>query len=114
MYPTGGPVHRAGRERIVAMYRFEFDQAVPLEEVEMTLHLAMYAVEGLYGSARVRLEAGYHLDAPRRVMLVDGTTEVGSTVVRVFTALALREFGEDAFSVRRVEAHSAPAEGRAA
>ena len=97
------------------IYRFEFDREVALEEAEMSLHLAMFAVEGLFGQARVRLDAGYHLDDPRHAIIVDGSSEVGMAVVRVFTGLSLREFGEESFRVRRVDACRAPvAEGQAA
>jgi len=82
-------------------YRFEFDHAVPLVEAEMSLHLSLFAVAGLYGEARVRLDARYHLDEAGHAILVDGDTEVGAAVVQVFTSLALREFGETAFQVRR-------------
>ncbi len=84
------------------VFRFEFEPTVPLTEAEMSLHLSMFAVEGLYGEARVRLEASYHLDEPHRTITVDGSTEVGAAIVKVFTRLLGREFGEDAFRVRRV------------
>jgi hypothetical protein len=97
------------------VFRFQFDNDVPLVEAEMSLHLSIYAVEGLFGQAHVRLEASYYLDEPHRVIIVDGTSDVGSAVVRVFTNLLLREFGEDSFRVRRVGASLAPrTEGRAA
>lgn len=86
------------------VYRFTFSRAVDLAEAEATLHLALYASEGLFGLARVRLECGYRLDAARNAILVDATTEVGSVVTRIFTSLLLREIGEDAFKVRAVEA----------
>jgi len=88
----------------VGVFRFSFSDAVPLDEVEMTLQLAIFAVEGLHGMARVRLEFGHHLDAPRRAILVDGTQEAGAAIVHVFIGLLLREFGEDAFRVERMEA----------
>lgn len=88
----------------VDVFRFEFDRGVPLTEAEMTLQLAMFALEGLVGQACVRLHAAYHLDEPRRVVIVDGTTLVGAALVRIFTGLLIREFGESAFHVRRVEA----------
>ncbi len=86
----------------VDVFRFSLSSEIPLEEAEMTLQLATFAVEGLFGMARVRLDVGYHLDPNRHAILVDGTTEVGATVVRVFVGLLLREFGEDAFQVDRV------------
>ena len=88
----------------IDVFRFCFSPEVPLGEAEMTLDLATYAVEGLFGSARVRLETNYHLDPPRNVILLDATNEVGATVARVFTALLLREFGEEGFRVERIEA----------
>ena len=97
------------------MDQVEIDARVPLLEAEMSLHLAMFAVEGLFGQARLRLGMSYHLDEPRRAIFVDGTNEVGGAVVRIFTNLLIREFGEDSFVVRPVAACSAPnMEGRAA
>lgn len=97
----------------VDVFRFEFDPSVPLPEAEMTLQLAMIALEGLVGEARIRLGAAYHVDAARRTLIVDGTTAIGAALVRIFTGLALREFGDDAFVVRRAQV--APAdEGRPA
>ncbi len=94
---------------------FEFNEKVSLEEAEMTLHLALFAVEGLFGQARVRLEASYHVDEPDHTITVNGSTEVGEAVVRVFTGLLLREFGDETFKVRRAEAPCAvAAEGKAA
>ena len=88
------------------VYRFEFEPTVLLAEAELTLHLAMYAVEGLYGEARVRLEASYHLHGARRSITVDGSSEVGAALVKVFTRLLIREFGEDGFHVRPVDTSS--------
>lgn len=96
------------------IWRFRFDGQVPLTEVELTLHLALFAVEGLFGPARVRLDASYHLDDAGHALIVTGRGEVGEAVARIFTALALREFGEDAISVRRVDAPAAATGGRAA
>lgn len=88
------------------VYRFTFSRAADLTEVEATLHLALYASEGLFGAARVRLEFGYRLDGERNAILVDATTEVGSVIARIFTSLLLREIGEDTFEVRAVESQS--------
>jgi len=84
-------------------YRFLLKPDVPLDEAEMSLQLAILAAEGLFGGARVRMEAGYRLDEPQRGLLVDANTEVGSAVVRIFTAFLTREFGETRFEVRRIE-----------
>lgn len=98
-------------------YRFDVGQAVPLDEAEMSLHLAMIALEGLFSPAAVRLDARYHVNTSLRVIVVDGSTEIGETLVRVFTTLLAREFGDDRFAVRRLpakglvaDASEAPAE----
>jgi hypothetical protein len=85
-------------------YRLEFEAAVPLAEAEMSLHLAMIALEGLFGRASVRLDARYRLDEAGRAIVVDGSTQVGESLVRVFAALLIREFGDDSFVVRRASA----------
>src|SRR5690349_20703967 len=80
-------------------YRFVIDESVPLAEAEMSLQLAMIALEGLFGQARVRLEARYQVVEPHRALLVDVSTPVGASVARVFASLLIREFGDDSFSV---------------
>lgn len=84
------------------VYRFDFNPAVSLVEAELTLHLALIAVEGLHGEAKVRMDASLHVDAPRRAIFVDGTTDVGDSLVRVLTRFLSAEFGEGAFRIRRV------------
>ncbi len=86
---------------VASAFRFEFQPTVSLAEAEMSLHLAIYAVEGLFGEARVRLETGYELDAASRVLVVSADGEIGASLVQVYTRLLTREFGEDAFHVRR-------------
>src|SRR5690349_1650792 len=84
------------------VYRFHIGERVPLDEAEMSLHLAMIALEGLFSPAAVRLDARYHLDGPGRAILVDGSTPLGRSLVRVFTTLLCREFGDECFAVRRI------------
>ena len=93
-------------------YRFEIDQSVPITEAEQSLHLAMIALEGLYGPAGVRLDARYQLDESGRALVVDGSTPVGSSLVKIFTALLLREFGDDAARVIRSEGQAATEAGK--
>ncbi|NOT01777.1 MAG: hypothetical protein HOP29_14245 [Phycisphaerales bacterium] len=89
-------------------YRFEFIATVPMLDAEQTLHLALFSAEGLFGSARVRLEAGYRVDEASRTVTVGAATEVGAAVVKVYTGLLLREFGENAFQVRPTPAAPRP------
>jgi hypothetical protein len=85
------------------VYRFEFADAAKCQEAELTLHLATYAIEGLFGAAAVRLETGYHVDEPQHALVIDGQTDLGAALVRVFTSLALHEFGPEGFHVRRAK-----------
>jgi len=87
----------------VGVFRFTFSSDVPLDEAEATLQLATFAVEGLFGTARVRLDFAYHIDTDHRMVVVDGLKEVGAMVVQVFAGLLLREVGEDAFQVERLD-----------
>ena len=79
--------------------KFTFEPDISLAEAEMSLHLAMFAVEGLIGRVRVRLEAKYHLDESNRAIVIDAHRPAGLMIARVFTGLLLREFGEIAFHV---------------
>lgn len=84
------------------VFKFELDRSVPLRDAEESLQLSMIALEGLVGTARVRLDCEYHLDKPHHAIIVDGTTTLGASLVRIYTGILLREFGEEAFSVRRI------------
>ena len=84
------------------VYRFTFISGTDLTEAELTLRMAFLAAEGLVGESRVRMEASYHVDSPRLVILVDGGTCSGDAIVRIFTAFVTHEFGGDAFTVRPV------------
>ena len=85
------------------IYRYQFAPQVSALEIEETRHLAVLAVESLLGQSRVRLDASYCMDVEKRACVIDAGTDVGRDIVRIFTGLAIREFGEDAFKVRRVE-----------
>ena len=89
-------------------YRFHFEPRVSLAEAEMSLHLAMFAIEGLIGRARVRLSARYYIDEHDQTIVVNACKSVGRMIARVFTGLLLREFGEDAFSVERINQDFVP------
>jgi len=84
------------------MVRYSFSQAVAPRDIEETLLLAVLAAECLHGVSRVRLDASYWLDGPSRRCVLDASRAVGRTLNRLFTGLAAKEFGEDAFTVERV------------
>jgi hypothetical protein len=85
-------------------YCYTFKPAVPLQDVEITLLLALVAVESLHGETQVRLDADYRIDADRRACIVNVATQVGRDLNRVFAGFARHEYGEDAFRVERLGA----------
>lgn len=90
--------------------RFELDATVPLAEARLTLDLARYSAEGLVGQARVRLDVVQRLDSEGHAIVVEGEGEALESVVRVYAALLIREFGETAFRTRTEQAGEPAAE----
>ncbi len=84
------------------IYRYAFNETVPIEEAEATLHLAIIAAESLFGESRVRMDTAYTIDEGARVCVIDGSNEVGRSIGRIFTGYLIREFGQDRFMVRAV------------
>ncbi len=81
---------------------FALERSVPLADAEMTLHLAMFAVEGLAGRARVHLDGRYRIDFDRHAIHINASSRVGRMVARIFAHFLLREFGEEAFRIERI------------
>lgn len=88
---------------ISTLYRYRFRPEIAMKDAEETLVLAFLAAEGIFGQARVRMDAGYAVDAIINVIVVDASTLIGQVVVAIFTAFITREFGGDSFNVRQVE-----------
>jgi hypothetical protein len=86
------------------VYHYLFLGPVPIEEIEVSLLLAVLATESLHGEAQVRLDACHVFDAEQRRCVIDATTQVGRDLNRLFVGFLRREFGEEAFKVERLEA----------
>lgn len=84
------------------IYRYSFDSSVDIAEVEASLLLALLAAESLHGESQVRLEASHAMDAEGRSCVINAGGNVGRDLNRLFVGFVRREFGEDAFRVRRV------------
>ena len=84
------------------LYRYTFDPSLSLRDVEASLFLAALAAESLHGRSQVRLDASFILSRKKRSCVVDATTEVGRSITRIFTGFLAREFGEEFFTVKRV------------
>lgn len=86
----------------VEVYRYEFVDFVPVEEIESSLLLAVWSCEAIHGEAQVRLDAAHFLEPSQRACVIDANTPVGKDINRLFVSFLRREFGADAFQVRRV------------
>ena len=84
------------------IYRYNFDSKVSFGEVKESLFLAVLAAEGIHGRAQVKLDASFSLDRTKRSCVIDAATEVGRSIVRIFTGFVSHEFGEEAFKVERL------------
>jgi hypothetical protein len=81
--------------------KFVFRPGVSLENAEESLLLAVLAAEGIHGRSRVRLDATFRLRRDKRTCIVDVGTQVGRHIAQIFTGFLAREFGEQAYRVRR-------------
>jgi hypothetical protein len=85
------------------LYRYSFNPELPIEEVEASLLLTVLALQGLHGEASTRLDGAYYFDAEKRGCVIDAGTVVGRDFNRLFVSFLMREFGNDSFTVTRVE-----------
>lgn len=81
------------------VYRFQFEEDVPLEEAETSLVLAIIAAEALHGQPAVRLSLRYLFSEEKRACAVTADNEVARQVVMIFIQFLLRQFDDDAFQV---------------
>ncbi len=79
--------------------QFRFAPGVSVPNIEMTLHLAMFAVEGLIGRVAVQLDARYLVDGDGKTISIDGGTLAGQLLIRIYAGLLNREIGDAAFEI---------------
>jgi hypothetical protein len=92
---------------------FEFSPDVPIDEIEATFRLALLATETLFGTDRVAIDAVYRIDLDKRAIDVDRSNNVGGTLALVFLGYLRREFGPEAYRMKRIYAPVASATGGA-
>ena len=90
------------------IYRYRFSPQVLVEDIEVSLVLALFATESLHGESQVRLDASHHLDGDQRACVIDASTPVGRDLNRLFVGFLGREFGPDSFQVERVNCMPSP------
>lgn len=82
------------------VFKYTFDPAVPMDEVEQAVVLSLLVVEILHGGAQARLGAGHYFDRRKRACVVDASTPEGRDLSKLLVGLLIREYGPDAFAVR--------------
>jgi len=96
-------INRAKESMYCTKYTYKFKPEIPMDAVKDSLLLAVMAVEGLKGRTRIQLEARFRLDRIERSCVIDANTVVGDSIARIFTRFLAKEFGEQAFKVKRAD-----------
>jgi len=96
------------------VYRFTFGPQIEPDEAESRLVLAALNTENVYGETAMRLDASFRFDKRSRICEVDGRTEIGQHIARLFTAYLSQEFGDSSFTVERAEEPSLISKGQKA
>lgn len=86
------------------IYRYRFPASVPMQDVEVSLLLAIWGAESLHGEAQVRLDAAHALDGDKRACVIDAGSLVGQAINRLFVGFVQHQFGAEGFKVERVDA----------
>lgn len=81
--------------------RFKFKEGISSELIESKIALAILAAEGVFGQAKVRLNAAYIVSKNKAV--IDVSNEVGEQIAQVFTRFISEEVGEKKFIVDRIK-----------
>ena len=75
-------------------------------DVESRITRAIEEAEGMYGKAKVRLHAAY-VAANGRIV-IDIADQVGDYIATQFTEMLIKDYGENSFTIERVEYESYP------
>ena len=81
--------------------RFRFPDESTHDDVEGDVALAVFVAECVYGRPRVRIEAGYDVDAHGRLCVLQVGGDAGEATARIIAGLAAVRFGEGGYEVER-------------
>ncbi|MDD2773709.1 MAG: hypothetical protein PHP45_08450 [Elusimicrobiales bacterium] len=81
------------------IYIFKFGKRAATELLEAQITLAVIAVECMLGKAAVRIGFRYAVKKDKNAVVMETGNEAGEAIVRVFTGLLIRAFGETRFKV---------------
>jgi len=81
------------------IYIFKFGKGATKEFLEAQVTLAVIAVECMSGKAAVRIGFRYAIKKEKDAVVMETGNAAGEAIVRVFTGLLIRAFGETRFKV---------------
>ncbi len=84
------------------IYKYRFNESVTGQELEDTLELAQLAAASVHGLSSTQEECRFNLDGANRICVIDASTEAGDDFGRIFTAFAIREYGERSVKIERL------------
>jgi len=87
------------------LYRYSFDDKIPMGEAEESLMLAVLATECIHGHSALRLASAFLFDPAKRSCVIDGSTEIGRHIAAIFTGFLGKQFGDESFRVERIAKH---------
>lgn len=85
-------------------YRFEFEPDVAMTDAANALQMALVAIEGVVGRARLLLSVNYDIDDAGHCIEIETDGTIGAVLAQAFTNLLITQFGDEAFQVTRSSA----------
>lgn len=84
---------------------YRFTVLIPSSKgfLDSLLRLALAETEVVFGRAKVKLETAYEVASKGPVCTIEGGTECGEHLAKLFTGFLLKKFGEQGFRVDRLE-----------
>lgn len=83
------------------VYRYQFSDDMQFSDAEETFVLSLFVTEALHGEPASRLHIAHAADESQKRMAVECRGEVGLHFNMIFCGLLSKEFGRDAFEVKR-------------
>lgn len=84
------------------VYSFSFAPEITDDEIASRLFLAAVNTENVFGGAAMRLDASFRFDKEARTCVIDGRTEIGRHMAKLFVSYLSKEFGDETFTVERI------------
>jgi len=63
---------------------------------------SMSFATNIYTRSQLRMDASFFVDAVKHTCVIEASTEVRRDIARIFAGYLTREFGENAFKVKRI------------